>query len=108
MERAITAARLGGSLVFIGLGTLLLLGNLHYLQWGGWICCCRSAGFCWWVWGLDVAFGHNSVLPGAPFYALAWAFSSCAASFGLAMVVRSPPPAKIGNFSPISDGANLF
>lgn len=49
-----------GSLVFIGLGTLLLLGNLHYLQWGGLDLLLRLWPILLVGWGLDVAFGHNA------------------------------------------------
>ncbi len=49
-----------GPLVFIGLGTILLLGNLHYLQWGSLDLLLRLWPILLIGWGLDVAFGHNS------------------------------------------------
>lgn len=49
-----------GSLVIVGLGTLLLLGNLHYLQWGGLDLLLRFWPVLLVGWGLDIAFGHSS------------------------------------------------
>jgi hypothetical protein len=49
-----------GPLVFIGLGTILLLGNLHYLQWGSLDLLLRLWPILLVGWGLDVAFGHNN------------------------------------------------
>jgi len=93
-----------GSLVFIGLGTFLLLGNLHYLQWGGLDLLLRLWPVLLVGWGLDVAFGHNSstwstilrvglgiLLIGG----IAW----------LAMMAPFTTPARIVNFSQSLDGA---
>jgi hypothetical protein len=48
-----------GPLVGIGLGTILLLGNLHYLQWGSLDLLLRLWPILLVAWGLDIAFGHN-------------------------------------------------
>jgi hypothetical protein len=48
-----------GPLVSIGLGTVLVLGNLGYLPWGGWNLLWRLWPVLIIAWGLDVAFGHN-------------------------------------------------
>ena len=48
-----------GPLVFIGLGTVLLLGNLHYLQWNSLELLVRLWPILLIAWGLDVAFGHH-------------------------------------------------
>jgi hypothetical protein len=51
-----------GPLVVIGLGTILLLGNLHYLQWGSLDLLLRFWPVLLVAWGLDIAFGHNGSL----------------------------------------------
>lgn len=48
-----------GPLVGIGLGTVLLLGNLHYLQWSSLDLLLRLWPILLVAWGLDIAFGHN-------------------------------------------------
>jgi hypothetical protein len=48
-----------GPLVGIGLGTVLLLGNLHYLQFGSLDLLLRLWPVLLVAWGLDIAFGHN-------------------------------------------------
>ena len=48
-----------GPLVVIGLGTVLMLGNLHYLQWGSLQLLLRLWPILLVAWGLDVAFGHD-------------------------------------------------
>lgn len=48
-----------GPLAFIGLGTVLLLGNLHYLQWGSLELLLRLWPIILIAWGLDVAFGRH-------------------------------------------------
>ena len=48
-----------GPLVGIGLGTVLLLGNLHYLQWGSLDLLLRLWPILLVAWGLDIAFGRN-------------------------------------------------
>lgn len=49
-----------GSLVGIGLGTVLLLGNLHYLQWGSLDLLLRLWPILLVAWGLDLAFGGET------------------------------------------------
>lgn len=49
-----------GAVVSIGLGTVLLLGNLHYLQWGSLELLMRLWPILLVAWGLDIAFGRNS------------------------------------------------
>lgn len=51
-----------GPLVGIGLGTVLILGNLGYLAWGGWNLLWRLWPVLIIAWGLDVAFGRNRSL----------------------------------------------
>ena len=51
-----------GPLVGIGLGTILLLGNLHYLQWGSLELLLRLWPILLVAWGLDIAFGRNHTL----------------------------------------------
>jgi hypothetical protein len=48
-----------GPLVFIGLGTVLLLGNLHYLVSGSLELLLRLWPILLVAWGLDIAFGHE-------------------------------------------------
>lgn len=48
-----------GPLVGIGLGTVLLLGNLHYLQWGSLELLLRLWPLLLVAWGLDIAFGRE-------------------------------------------------
>lgn len=48
-----------GPLVGIGLGTVLILGNLGYLAWGGWNLLWRLWPVLIIAWGLDVAFAHQ-------------------------------------------------
>jgi hypothetical protein len=48
-----------GPLVGIGLGTVLLLGNLHYFQWGSLELLLRLWPILLVAWGLDIAFGHD-------------------------------------------------
>jgi len=48
-----------GPLVGIGLGTVLLLGNLHYLQFGSLDLLLRLWPGLLVAWGLDIAFGHG-------------------------------------------------
>jgi Domain of unknown function (DUF5668) len=49
-----------GPLVGIGLGTVLLLGNLHYLRWGSLDLLLRLWPVLLVAWGLDIAFGHDN------------------------------------------------
>jgi hypothetical protein len=49
-----------GPLVLIGLGTVLLLGNLHYLATGGFALLLRLWPILLVAIGLDIAFGHRS------------------------------------------------
>lgn len=51
-----------GPLVSLGLGTILLLGNLKYLQWGGLDLLLRMWPVLLIAWGLDVAFSRQRSL----------------------------------------------
>jgi hypothetical protein len=51
-----------GPLVGIGLGTVLLLGNLHYLQWGSLELLLRLWPILLVAWGLDIAFGREKTV----------------------------------------------
>jgi hypothetical protein len=51
-----------GPLVSIGLGTVLTLGNLNYLPWGGLNLLWRLWPVLLIAWGLDVAFAHKKSL----------------------------------------------
>jgi hypothetical protein len=51
-----------GPLVSLGLGTVLILGNLGYLPWGGWNLLWRLWPILLIAWGLDVAFAHQKSL----------------------------------------------
>jgi hypothetical protein len=48
-----------GPLVGLGLGTVLLLGNLHYFQWGSLELLLRLWPILLVAWGLDLAFGND-------------------------------------------------
>jgi hypothetical protein len=48
-----------GPLVALGLGTILILGNLGYLKWDGLNLLWRMWPILLVAWGLDVAFGHQ-------------------------------------------------
>jgi hypothetical protein len=48
-----------GPLVGLGLGTVLLLGNLHYFQWGSLELLLRLWPILLVAWGLDIAFGRD-------------------------------------------------
>ncbi|MEA5078482.1 MAG: DUF5668 domain-containing protein [Anaerolineaceae bacterium] len=93
-----------GSLVFIGLGTLLLLGNLHYLQWGGLDLLLRLWPVLLVGWGLDVAFGHNSST-WSTILRVGLGILLIGGIVWLAMVGPFTTPAKIVNFSQSLDGA---
>jgi hypothetical protein len=51
-----------GPLVFIGLGSVLLLGNLHYLASGSLELLLRLWPILLVAWGLDIAFGHEKTI----------------------------------------------
>jgi len=51
-----------GPLVGIGLGTVLLLGNLHYLQWDSLDLLLRLWPVLLVAWGLDIAFGNDNLV----------------------------------------------
>jgi hypothetical protein len=51
-----------GPLVSLGLGVILMLGNLGYIQWKGFDLLLRLWPILLVAWGLDVAFSHRSTL----------------------------------------------
>jgi hypothetical protein len=93
-----------GSLVFIGLGTILLLGNLHYLQWGGLDLLLRLWPVLLVGWGLDVAFGHNSST-WSTILRVGLGLLLIGGIVWLAMVGPISSPARVINFSQSLDGA---
>lgn len=93
-----------GPLVFIGLGTILLLGNLHYLQWGGFDLLLRLWPILLIGWGLDVAFGHRSST-WSTIFRVALGVLLVGAIVWLAMVGPFTGAVKVVNFSQTLDKA---